>query len=478
MLSHVKEYCESLVMLGGKRWRKTEPAASILTSFDLTAVHLAQFNHAKSDELFARKLFGVDAIVDVRYRRYVRRLTNKLMQILQTCPIAQTMDTRKAMSIRCMRLLSSAEVLLRTKGYKATRLELFEALSKMITPELAWFEPKVHFALAYDDVTNRRRSAAITRLKQFKESCSRAATVSDLLYYWLQVSLPVRYKTDIAYRDSMIRAGKDLLANTARKPISVVVGMAASRLATSIATLTRDAKIGLRWLERSRIALMHESLLDSGTLLEYHTQRAFIFRITQDYFNGVIDARKAIALSSPESSDWFSNMNTLALLQLQSSQYQMALKTANRIMSRPEIRRQPDSRKKLVTINGLYAKVLTGSKDVTLKSLEVVTDFSVDATVLRLLFHADRKNAPMVQDSIISLKRLVDRSRKLRSDRPLWVLSRLAVIYAKHGLTLSDCTSDRYFQEYKAELMATKLMPSENTVISPLSIWKAVISKR
>ncbi|MDZ4744770.1 MAG: hypothetical protein SGJ05_02070 [bacterium] len=479
MLSHLKEYCDSLVMLGGKRWRLTEPAVSILDTFDLKAIRLVQGNKANNDEYFARKLYpNEDAVVDVRYRRYVLRLTNKLLQIMQTCPIADTMDARKAISIRCMRLLSSAEVLLRTQGYKATRLELLEARSKMIIPELAWFEPKVFFALAHSEHNNRQRSAAIALLQEFKESCAQATIVSELLYYWLQIALRVRYKSDIEYRDRMILAGKQLLANTARKPISGVIGIAASRLATSISTLTHDAKIGLRWLERTRQALKQESLFDTTSLLEYHTQRAFIFRINHDYFNGVVDARKAIALSSPESSAWFSNMNTLVLMQLQSSQYQAALQTSNRIVSRPEFRKQPVTRRELIAIHALYAKVITGCKDVTLTMFKDVTDYTVDVAVLRLLFHAEMNNATKVQDSIVSLARVIDRSRKLRSDRPLWLLTRLLRFMPKHAMDLRECRTTSQFCKYESEIKRTRFMPSDNTVISPLAIWKAFITNR
>ncbi|MDZ4744658.1 MAG: hypothetical protein SGJ05_01500 [bacterium] len=430
----------------------------------------------KTDLELVKKLDRTADSVDKNFRRYLRHLTLRLTQIIQCCPISSAMDTRRSRTVRCIRHLSAAEALLRTEGFSSTRHQFFEALSLMNVPELVWHKPKVHYTIAYYDSASKNRAAAIARLDEYAEACDEVLLVNELLGMWMQVSLPTRYKSDLVYQNRMVAKGAAILRSISRKRISPVVCIAAARLATSISIATTNEKVGIRWLDRLRRALERSELFGGSAASEYHTQRALVFRASRDYSNGVADAKKAIEQTTPESSDWFSNMNTLLFLQLNNGEYEEALKNANHIVTRKHFDKQSKQRVKLAVLYSMYAGVLNG-QSLNEESFGKIKDKVADAAALRMLSSANRKEPNDSDDALLSLRRLVDRSRPLRSDRGLWLLSRLAFLYAKQGQNIRLCRKAQLFQKYEAELRALKY-ELDNTVICPVKIWEALTRKR
>lgn len=478
MLRHIAEYTASLETLAGKRWRMTQPALSLLTIEELRVVDLVRLGTIRNDEALARAIFGPNSKVDFRYRKYVSRLAHRLSQILISCPLTPSLDSRRKTSISCVRNLCVGETLLRTNGDYTTQMQLGEAVSRIDYPDLVWYAPQAHYSLAYYDAVNRRGRIATRRLALFRTACKEALVVSSLLDYWIQLIIPVRRKVDLGKQQASIKRAQDLLRKVGLKPTSGIVAIAASRVATTISQIQGNKTLAIRWLERSRIALKKESRFDASAAREYHSQRAFVFRSVNDYSNGVADAKKVIALSSPESSDWYSANNTLLSLQLRSGQYNEALQTAREVMLQKNVKHQSDLGMRLITLRALYAQLLTHDYSITLNSLKVTKDYPFDAIVLRILLLLGKGNLSKATDAMFSLRLHIDRNKATLKDRPYWLLSRLIRLFAKHGMNLKDCRKIVLFRNYELELTGGKTLAFEHTVISPLSIWKAVIAKR
>jgi len=478
MLRHIAEYIASLEMLVGERWRTAQPALSLLSSDDLEKIELVRSETLHNDDAFAKAKFGDAAEVDSRYRKYVSRLGNRLVQVILCCPIEPSLASREKTTFTCLRHLCMGETLLRTKGAFTTQMHLGEVVSRIDYPELVWYAPPAHISLAYFDAVNERGRIATRRLALFRAACNEAVVVSSLLDFWMQLYIPTDRKAELAKRPATIKRAKEFLRKVGLKPTSGVVAIAAARVATTISQLQGNKTLALRWLERSRLALKKESRFTVSTARAYHSQRAFVFRSVNDYINGVADAKKVIALSSPKSSDWYSANNTLLGLQLRSGLFKEAVQTAHEVTRQKNAKQQPALRMRLIKLRELYAKLLTHDYRITLDALKEMKDYPLDASVLRVLVLQGMENLSAATDAMFSLGLHIDRNKATRKDRGYWILSRLIRMFAKHGMNLKECRKIVRFKNYELELPSCKTSQIEHTVIIPLSIWKAIIAKR
>ncbi len=130
-----------------------------------------------------------------------------------------------------------------------------------------------------------------------------------------------------------------------------------------------------------------------------------------------------------------------------------------------------------IRLRSLYARVLGNDKNVSLRTLKVAEKYVLDSHFLRILVALNTNNSAKAIDGMDTVKRLVNRSEVLRRDRSLQILVRLLATFANTELTLDNCRKRKAFCKYEAELSTYKTMASDVTVISPLSIWKAVVAR-
>jgi len=478
MYTHVAEYVKSLASIAGKRWLEGQAALQLLTPEDLRVVLAVKDGTAKNDLALARLLYGKAAKVDGRYRQRITRVMHALSNVVLTCTLAAGLDDRRRNAIMCLRHLCVGEALLRTHGPKASRLHLLKAVQHITAPELVWYAPPVHFALAYYDAVNERGPLARLGIENAMAAVRHALIVSDLQQWWLRLSIPLYRKSDLAKQPALILQARDLLTRTARKPITSLIGVAASRLANTISQVTQDVTIGIRWLERSRSALIHEGAFTPSKEREYHSHRLFLYETTDDYVNGIQEALTIAKLSEDNAVHWFPATLVVQRLQLRHSQYIAALHTTKMLMAHREFVKQPAYTTSRIRLNGLYASVLSRSTLPSLRALAAVRAYTLDSIVLRLLIAQQQHAATIASDAMHAIRRYVDRTEEPRSDRALWLLSRLLTSYAENDHSIRACRRSVTFKRLEAELSAFKNMTTNNTVVSPRVIWKAVISRR
>jgi len=144
------------------------------------------------------------------------------------------------------------------------------------------------------------------------------------------------------------------------------------------------------------------------------------------------------------------------------------------VLSQKYLSKQPVILAGRIRLRALYAQVLTADPNVSMRSFTALRKYPLDAIVLRILLAKQQQHPASVNKAILSLLRYVERTPSLRSDRPVWLLSKVLAYYGQHGHVLHDCRKLSLFRKYEAELTASQTKPTENTVISPLNIWKAI----
>ena len=474
MYIHISEYAESLTTLAGKRWLEVAVGARYLTDVDNRILKRILAGQVGNDEILARELFGPKAKVDSQYRRRVSRITERLSRVVLACTLSSTLDERCRTSINCMRGLCVGESLLRTAPGKAARRQFVETLQHIIYPELVWYAPPVYLSLAYNDAVNHRRPATLKYLANARNACNEAMAVFELQEMWVLLSIPVRRRVDREALPNILKRARLLLVKTAKKRISGIISIAAARLANAIAQHTDNVTIGLDWLERSRKALVVEGLFNKTVEREYHQHRLFLFDKAYDYVHAVVEARRVIALSTEDSVSWFSAYFILLQLQLRSGQYIAARKTSDLVLSRRDLRKQPVAILGRLRVRCIYAQVLTSDANVTFRALSAIKKYPLDAIMLRILIARLHHRHTQLDEAVQSLARHIERHVELRRDRSLLLLTKLLTLFSQHGYELYDCRKLSLFRKYEAELTASQTKPTENTVISPLNIWKAI----
>lgn len=478
MVTHLVEYVDSIERLAGMRWKKSEPAASILTKDDLGIIEYLRFGRAKTDFQLARFIYGTQAKVDGKYRKRIAALTHKLSGILLTCPISRQVGKRKNESITCIRHLAVGETLVRSNVPKSARAALTEALSKMNHPELCWYVPPVHLALANYEGVNGRGPSARRHIALARAATKEAVLVSTILELWIQLSIPVYRIPDRDAQQPILAEAREVLTRLARKPLTGVVATAAARLATTISQLLQNATIGIRWLERAKKALEAEHRFTSSVALDYHTQRLFLFNTTHQYIAGAAEAKLILKASKRGSPPWFVTMSTLIHLQLKTGQYTEAIKTSRQAMAHRGIKRISSVLAGRIKLRSVYARILGSVKKPSNRLLLAVRRDVVDAAVLRTVYAVTHAKKSVAVKALMTLHKLITRHDGMRKSRDYVVFARLVRMYADNELQLAACKKITVFAALEKELNTFLWSDGDHTVIPPLLIWRAIVSRR
>lgn len=478
MFKQMAEYIESLKVLAGKRWMESSWAAVALSALEKEVLLKLQLGQIKNDKMLAKAMYGPSAKVDARFRKRIGRLENRLTEIVLTCTLSASLDKKRADPIVCVRAVAVAQTLLRASGSYTPRMHLLAARRAMVYPELVWYAPPVHFALAYVDAFSGQGKRARVELQRGRQARDEAVQVHTLLDFWVELSIPIRKRSDKAQRKPIIAEARTLLTTLSRRKLSGVVAMAAARLATTIGQLDGDTQIALRWLDHARAARLAESRFDKTAEREYHSQRAFLFNTAHDYTNGIAAAQSVVKMSANNSSDWFNAMNVLLHLQLKNRAYTDAVKTSDEIMRQRGFSKQAKNLTSRIDLRVLYARVLTLDHTVDVRQVNAQKGFPLDLHVLASLVHIRHGRKAEAIRSLFAIKSHVDRIKVLRKDRTVWLLSRLAYIYANAELSLPTCRKNNAFNKYLKELSDHQVLKADHTVISPLQIWRAMVAKQ
>lgn len=476
MLIQVLEYIECLDILCGEGWNREDPVVSSLSTSDLTMLHSLISRQPKNDLAFAQSLYGPSASVDGRYRRRIARFENRLAEIVLSCPLSPALGSRRLTSIACLRNLLVGQTLLRAGGTYTNRWHLLAARRAIVYPELMWYAPPIHFALAYYDGFNGRGRSARLELRRGRHAAEEAMNVHDLLELWIHISIPLHRKADKERRKPYITKARALLTELSKSNTSSVVAMAAARLATTLAQLVGDTELGLYWLDRSRKALTTEGRYDTVALREYHAQRAFIFNTANDYKRGVLSARKVVESCDPDSTDWFNAINVLLRFQLKNGDYRQAADTADLIDAQKSLKRQSADLIVKLKLGMVYARVLSHDTSITIRNVKSNSKQPLDVLMLSAMVYRRQGRQPETLKTLESIKSHIDRTRELRRDRPLWLLSRIVSIYARNELSMRNCVLDRRFVRYHKELSSYTIVTAVQGVVSPLQWWKVFVN--
>ena len=472
MLAQVLEYVNCLSIINGKGWMDDESIMASLSTSDQTMLQVLLSRQPKNDLAYAQLLYGPTASVDGRYRRRVARFENRLAEIVLSCPLSPALGARRLTSIACLRNLLIGQTLLRADGTYTNRWHLLAARRAIVYPELMWYAPPIHFALAYYDGFNGRGRSARLELQRGRDSAKEAMHVHDLLELWIHISIPLHRER----RKPFIEKARALLAELSKSNTSSVVAMAAARLATTLAQLMGNTDLGLYWLDRSRKALTTEGRYDTVALREYHAQRAFIFNTANDFKRGVLSARKVVESCDPDSTDWFNAINVLLRFQLKNGDYRQAAATADLIDAQKTLKRQSADLIVKLKLGMVYARVLSHDTSITIRNVRSNSKQPLDVLMLSAMVYRRQGRQPETIKSLESMKSHIDRTRELRRDRPLWLLSRMVSIYARNELSLRNCVLDRRFVRYQRELANYTIVTAVQGAVSPLQWWKVFVS--
>lgn len=476
MLAQVLEYVNCLSIINGKGWMDDESIMASVSTSDQTMLQVLLSRQPKNDLAYAHLLYGPTASVDGRYRRRVARFENRLAEIVLSCPLSPSLGARRLTSIACLRNLLIGQTLLRADGTYTNRWHLLAARRAIVYPELMWYAPPIHFALAYYDGFNGRGRSARLELQRGRDSAKEAMHVHDLLELWIHISIPLHRKADKERRKPFIEKARALLAELSKSNTSSVVAMAAARLATTLAQLVGDTDLGLYWLDRSRKALTTEGRYDTVALREYHAQRAFVFNTANDFKRGVLSARKVVESCDPDSTDWFNAINVLLRFQLKNGDYSQAAATADLIDAQKTFKRQSADLIAKLKLGMVYAWVLSHDSSITIRNVKSNSKQPLDVLMLSAMVYRRQGRQPETIKSLESMKSHIDRTRELRRDRPLWLLSRMVSIYARNELSLRNCVLDRRFVRYQRELANYTIVTAVQGVVSPLQWWRVFVN--
>ena len=475
MLAQVLEYIDCLSIIVGTGWMNDESTLASLSISDRTLLQLLLSRHPKNDLGFAQSLYGKAASVDGRYRRRIARFEKRLAEIALSCPLSPALGSRRLTSIACLRNLLIGQTLLRAGGTYTNRWHLQAARRAIVYPELMWYAPPIHFALAYYDGFNGRGRSARLELRRGRHAAEEAMHVHDLLELWIYISIPLHRKADKERRRPFIAKARALLAERAESKTSSIVAMAAARLATTLAQLVGDTELGLYWLDRSRKALTAEGRYDAVALREYHAQRAFIFNTANDFKRGALSARKVVESCDPDSTDWFNASNVLLRLLLKNGELRRAADMADLIDSQKSFKRQSADLVAKLQLGMLYARVLNRDTAITLRNVKSHKSHQLDVLVLSAMVYCQQGRVTEFIRTLEMIKSHIDRTNELRKDRSLWLLSRLLSSYARNELSLRACMLDSRFTRYQKELSTFPYVPAHHSVISALQIWNAIV---
>ena len=478
MLIQVIEYLDCLEVLGGKHWRNNVSIHAFLSAGDLHIIDLVILGHIKNDLALAKSLYGSITKLESRYRRRIARLENRLAEIVLFCTLTSTLGHRNHTSIACFRNATVGHSLLRAGGSYTSRIHLLAARRAMTYPELLWYAPPIHLALAFNDAVNGKGRTARLELIRAQEVANDAMLVHKLLDKWIHISIPLRMKSDKAKRKPVIEAARTLLDDTAQRHLSGVVAMAAARLATTIAQLEGDITLGLQWLNHSRSALRKEHRFSKTAEREYYAQRAFIYNTAHDYQRGLIAAKIVVESCDPNSSDWFNAINVVLHLHLKRGEYVKAREIAKLVITQKALKKQSTDLIARLKLRILYAQVLNGETNIHSRNINSHIRYPLDVIVISVLVNIGQRRLPQAIRTLHTLRNHIDRDGVLRKDRANWLLSRLVSIYANNNMSIAACKDIALFNRYHEELAQHKFLKADHSVIAPLLIWRAIIRER
>ncbi len=130
---------------------------------------------------------------------------------------------------------------------------------------------------------------------------------------------------------------------------------------------------------------------------------------------------------------------------------------------------------RLTTSNDGYARVLSHDTSITIRNVRSNSKQPLDIHMLSALVYRRQGRQPETIKSLESMKSHIDRTRELRRDRPLWLLSRIVSIYARNELSLRNSVLDREFTRYHNELNTQSLTPTNQSVISAQQVFKTIV---
>ena len=101
------------------------------------------------------------------------------------------------------------------------------------------------------------------------------------------------------------------------------------------------------------------------------------------------------------------------------------------MLSQKYLSKQPVILAGRIRLRALYAQVLTADPNVSMRSFTALRKYPLDAIVLRILLAKQQQHPASVNKAILSLLRYVERTPSLRSDRPVWLLSKVLAYYGQ-----------------------------------------------
>ncbi|MBK6760466.1 MAG: hypothetical protein IPG73_07130 [Ignavibacteria bacterium] len=179
---------------------------------------------------------------------------------------------------------------------------------------------------------------------------------------------------------------------------------------------------------------------------------------------------------NPDSTDWFNAINVLLRFQLKSGEYRRAADTADLIDSQKTLKRQSADLIAKLKLGMLYARVLSHDTSITIRNVKSNSKQPLDVLMLSAMVYRGQGRQPETIITLESIKSHIDRTRELRRDRPLWLLSRIVSIYARNELSLRNCVLDRRFVRYQRELANYTIVTAVQGVVSPLQWWKVFVN--
>ena len=166
----------------------------------------------------------------------------------------------------------------------------------------------------------------------------------------------------------------------------------------------------------------------------------------------------------------------LLRFQLKNGDYRQAAATADLIDAQKTLKRQSADLIVKLKLGMVYVRVLSHDTSITIRNVRSNSKQPLDVLMLYALVYRHHSRIPETIKSLESMKNHIDRTRELRRDRPLWLLSRMVSIYARNELSLRNCVLDRRFVRYQREFANYTIVTAVQGVVSPLQWWKVFVS--
>lgn len=473
----ISGYVRSLVIIGGKRVHMQASTRGLFSSDDITILKRLIMQQITNDESLAIAWYGKGARVGIAYRRRAERFKNRLRDAILICEMSPDLNDKQRQVIQCTRNICLSEALLFSSGSSVAMRPMLDALRHAHLPELAAFAHPLHLAIAYDLALNGKTAAARSTIETARTVREEFNLIGELQELWTELGSPARFETDRTRLTELLKTAREALSGLQRKSLSISALQTASRLANVVAQYDENIHLGLRWLEKVAMEQKAANLYTPTSAREYHTQRAILYSRDRNYRKGIEEARLAMNVSQVGTSYWFLSALSLVNLLLGTGQYREAQLITRSALTQRSIRRRSSEQVLRMRLRDAYARVVNGGDDVTLKSLAFAKHQALDDIILKLLFAQSRRKDTMFVDVAHSLIRHIDRSKTLRSNRGLWLLSRLLNTYTQKGRDLRDCRANNAFTAREFELRETGFAVTSEMVLSPLAVWNAIVTR-